>query len=437
MDLRNTSQGLWKNMFFALIAEMDLVVKNLINLFFITRFLGSEGAAAYEVVMPCVMIASAFVAMGYNGVQAVCAKDYGAKDPDSFERHKNAGYTWLLLVMVALSLLFAAFSDSVLDLLGAGEGSQTLYTLSRDCYHMFLLCFVPSLVLWCLACDPDIPMTPIVAVLLTMLMMALLPKKPLAGIITSAILIPVGYWLLGPAIGLLAIYSLHWLGSDMPKLKVSVSAIALIVLLGLCIWASSWLSPYPLRQLARGVDYYWEGNKAGTYEEMEYDMLIRQQNWTAIAGKYDSKSSESLAVRNSAQLAFYNLQRNSKVDLLERMTLSGQTLKSISSAFLMSEVGLQIGMINVSQRSAFEAMEAIPNHNKSARALRRLVETNIVTRNYEVALKYIAILEKTTFYRSWAQRMRPLAEHPDRIKTHLIYQRLQDAYDKGKDMFFY
>ena len=144
MDLRNTSQGLWKNMFFALIAEMDLVVKNLINLFFITRFLGSEGAAAYEVVMPCVMIASAFVAMGYNGVQAVCAKDYGAKDPDSFERHKNAGYTWLLLVMVALSLLFAAFSDSVLDLLGAGEGSQTLYTLSRDCYHMFLLCFVPQ-----------------------------------------------------------------------------------------------------------------------------------------------------------------------------------------------------------------------------------------------------------------------------------------------------
>ena len=303
--------------------------------------------------------------------------------------------------------------------------------------YMFLLCFVPSIALWYLACDPDIPMTPIVAVLLTMLMMALLPKKPLAGIITSAILIPVGYWLLGPAIGLLAIYSLHWLGSDMPKLKVSVSAIALIVLLGMCIWTSSWLSPYPLRQLARGVDYYWEGNKAGTYEEMEYDMLIRQQNWTAIAGKYDMKSSESLAVRNSAQLAFYNLQRTSKVDLLEHMILSGQTLKSISSAFLMSEVGLQIGMINVSQRSAFEAMEAIPNHNKSARALRRLVETNIVTRNYEVALKYIAILEKTTFYRSWAQRMRPLAEHPDRIKTHLIYQRLQDAYDKGKDMFFY
>lgn len=303
--------------------------------------------------------------------------------------------------------------------------------------YMFLLCFVPSLVLWCLACDPDIPMTPIVAVLLTMLMMAILPKKPIVGIITSAILIPIGYWLLGPAIGLLALYSFHWLSCDIPKLKVSASAIALIVLLGLCIWTSSWLSPYPLRQLVRGVDYYWEGNKAGTYEEMEYDMLIRQQNWSAIAGKYDMKSSESLAVRNSAQLAFYNLQRTSKVDLLEHMILSGQTLKSISSAFLMSEVGLQIGMINVSQRSAFEAMEAIPNHNKSARALRRLVETNIVTRNYEVALKYIAILEKTTFYRSWAQRMRPLAEHPDQIKNNLNYQRLQDAYDKGKDMFFY
>lgn len=45
-----------KTLFFALIAEMDLVVKNLINIFFISRFLGSEGAAAYEIVMPCIQM---------------------------------------------------------------------------------------------------------------------------------------------------------------------------------------------------------------------------------------------------------------------------------------------------------------------------------------------------------------------------------------------
>ena len=133
-----------KTLFFALIAEMDLVVKNLINIFFISRFLGSEGAAAYEIVMPCVMVASAFVALGNNGVQAVCAKDYGARDFEAFERHKNAGYTWILLVMAVLTLLFAVFQTPMLDLLGANEGSEALAQLSRECYSLFLLNFLPQ-----------------------------------------------------------------------------------------------------------------------------------------------------------------------------------------------------------------------------------------------------------------------------------------------------
>ena len=98
---------------------------------------------------------------------------------------------------------------------------------------------------------------------------------------------------------------------------------------------------------------------------------------------------------------------------------------------------MQIGMVNIAQRSVFEAMEAIPNYNKSARALRRLVETNIITGQYEVALKYIAILEETTFYRGVARKMKPLAEHPEKIKDFPSYQRLKEIYDKGEDVFFY
>lgn len=133
-----------KALFFALIAEMDLVIKNLINIFFVTRFVGAEGAAAYEIVMPCVMVASALVALGYNGVQAVCAKDYGAGEFEAFERHKNAGYSWTLLAMAVLTLLFAVFRMPMLDLLGASEGSETLARLSKECYSLFLLNFVPQ-----------------------------------------------------------------------------------------------------------------------------------------------------------------------------------------------------------------------------------------------------------------------------------------------------
>lgn len=131
-------------LFFAMIAELDLVAKNLLNIFFITRYIGDEGAAAYEVIMPCVMLSTAFVAMSYNGVQAMCSKDYGAGNMQAFKRHKNAGYTFLLTVMTVLTLIFALFKMPVLDLLGANEGSESFALLCRDCYSVFLFCFIPQ-----------------------------------------------------------------------------------------------------------------------------------------------------------------------------------------------------------------------------------------------------------------------------------------------------
>ena len=147
-SLKSGNEHTWlseaKTVLFAMIAEMDLVVKNLINIFFVSRFLGAEGAAAYEVVMPCIMLVSAFVALGYNGVQAVCAKDYGARDLAAFERHKNAGYTWLITVMTAFTFLLTLFKEPMLDLLGANDGSTALALLSSDCYSIFLFCFIPQ-----------------------------------------------------------------------------------------------------------------------------------------------------------------------------------------------------------------------------------------------------------------------------------------------------
>lgn len=92
--------------------------------------------------MRSLWVASAVVALGFNGVQAICAKDYGAGDFDAFERHKNAGYTWMLMLMAALTLLLALFKGPMLDLLGANDGSAALARLSRECYSVFLLCFV-------------------------------------------------------------------------------------------------------------------------------------------------------------------------------------------------------------------------------------------------------------------------------------------------------
>ena len=109
---------------------------------------------------------------------------------------------------------------------------------------------------------------------------------------------------------------------------------------------------------------------------------------------------------------------------------------SLSSAFIASDIAYQVYWPNIAQRTAFDAMEYIPNNNKSGRALKRLAEISIITQQYDVARKYLSILEETTFYRGWAKQMRTVVEHPDLIKRHPIMQKSLEAYENTEDVFF-
>ena len=296
---------------------------------------------------------------------------------------------------------------------------------------VYLLSFIPSVILWYLACNPKIPMTPIVAVLLTLVLMNLLPKHQKFCQIAVFAMIPIGYWLLGPAMVLMALYFLFTRGSNV------MLRIAPLILLVFCVVGSSWLTPYPLKQIARGVDYYWEKETMGTFEEMEYDMLMRQQRWDEMIEKYHQKGSESLSVNNAVLIVMWQQKRIDQQEVMRRINLDQRALKNIPSAFLMSEVCMPLGMTNMSQRAAFEAMEAIPNYNKSARALQQLVQTNLISGNYKVALKYISLLEQTFFYRSWARKMKTMAARPELLKENPFLYRLKEIYDNDEDMLFY
>ena len=296
---------------------------------------------------------------------------------------------------------------------------------------IYLLSFIPSIILWYLICNPKIPMTPIVAVLLTLVLMNLLPKHQKACRIAAFAMIPIGYWLLGPAVVLLALYLLFTRGSNV-MLRITP-----LILLVFCVVGSSWLTPYPLKQIARGVDYYWEKETMGTFEEMEYDMLMRQQRWDEMIEKYHQKGSESLSVNNAVLIVMWQQKRIDQQEVMRRINLDQRALKNIPSAFLMSEVCMPLGMTNMSQRAAFEAMEAIPNYNKSARALQQLVQTNMITGNPKVALKYLSLLEQTTFYRGWARKMKNMVKQPELMKQHPHFHQLKEIYDHGEDMLFY
>ena len=109
---------------------------------------------------------------------------------------------------------------------------------------------------------------------------------------------------------------------------------------------------------------------------------------------------------------------------------------SLSSAFIVSELATQLSWTAISQRAAFEAMEYIPNCNKSGRALKNLTEICIITGQYALAEKYLSILDETTFYRQWVRKMRPLVNDPKLIEQYPFMKKSRDTYLKTKDFFF-
>lgn len=303
---------------------------------------------------------------------------------------------------------------------------------------LFPISFVPSIALWYLLCDLDTSMTLPAAVLLTMLLMLLLPNKKKQSLICSLFLVPIGYWIAGPVVLLLSLYHLRWLRGGQSKLLVVSEMAALALLLVASVVVSSRFVPYSLQNLAKGVDYQMIlPDKAGTYEELTYDYLLQLKDWDGIIKKSYNEEPKSLACRNVVRMAKYYRGQIGADELKENLLHTDKVLTSGSAAMMMSDVYLHMGFINISQRAAFEVMESSPNFNKSAREMSRLVETNLITGQYEVALKYIALLEETLFYRNWARQMRELATHPETIKDTSFYGELQKVYGQTVDVFFF
>ena len=174
----------------------------------------------------------------------------------------------------------------------------------------------------------------------------------------------------------------------------------------------------------------------GTEEEMEYDYLIRKSDWVGIVKKSSEKSPLSYACNSAAALAQFETGQMNQQSLVENVPIAKQVLSGRSAAFIMSDVYMRTGLVSLSQRSAFEAMESIENFNKSGRSLTRLVECSLIYGQYELTRKYCAILEQTLFYRDWAQRMKALADHPEQIDSHPTYGSLRKLCEKASDNFF-
>lgn len=171
-------------------------------------------------------------------------------------------------------------------------------------------------------------------------------------------------------------------------------------------------------------------------EEEIYDRLQRKTDWKAIVKQNQQQPTHSLACHKVVVLAQYRLGQIPALATQECLADTREVLASPLAAMMMSDVYIQLGMVNMAQRAAFESMVKEPDLKKNERALMRLTETAIITRQYEVARKYIAILETITSHSKWVSDMRQLAEHPELIEQNAVYKQLRETYEKTKDQFF-
>lgn len=169
----------------------------------------------------------------------------------------------------------------------------------------------------------------------------------------------------------------------------------------------------------------------GTDEEQEYDALQRKGEWEQIVNKSQQKPLQSAACQKVVRLAQYRLDLAGHSALKECLADSRDVLTSPLAALMMSDVYMQLGMVNMAQRAAFEAMVKMGPETDNGRALRRLTETAVITKQYDLALKYISLLEDNPTHRDWARSMRQVIAHPTPE-----YEKLQRSYEATEDQFF-
>ena len=137
-----------------------------------------------------------------------------------------------------------------------------------------------------------------------------------------------------------------------------VSAIALILLLTVCMFCSLRVTPYPLRNVAQGIDYVWNTGKIGTDEEMQYDLLLREADWKSILQKASLQPPHSAASRHIVQLAAWYQGQISQQQLAETFSNVRESINSSVAAGMMSDFCMHLGVLNIAQRAAFELNES-------------------------------------------------------------------------------
>ena len=375
---------------------------------------------------------------------------------------------------------------------------------ARHDFPGYLLSFLPSIALWCAMGDQNVLLSFVVALFGALVIGWIHNRfhNRLVKVVFELVSTALVYWFLGPVVFLYAALMIgDTLKNAKQKGNVfsgiGYSAVILILTIAWILLTTQTLQ-YPLYRIFAGLNYYrypgtisplpfvvmvwavvipflgmipchrkslqklqqskvvivlsyvlvivasWFGIKASfdemTYELIDYDFLVRTEQWDKIIEKAEKKqattplsvSCVNLALSQKGVLAdrLFEFYQNGGEGLFP--TFTRDMISPVSTA----EIFFRLGMVNDAERYMFEAQEAIPNYRKSARLTRRIIECEIINGNYQLDAKLLRLLQKTLFYSNWANQTMALLGNEKAINRHPIYGKLRKYREKKQDFLF-
>ena len=358
-------------------------------------------------------------------------------------------FAWVGALIIGILLTLVQFLTHRLS--NSPLGRRTLATNGTQEW-LYGLSFVPSFLLWLFLLDENALLGGVWAVLLTQIALWVLLKLPdgwlrrILLIVAFAIL----YWI--------AFGGSHYYRNPTVFPTLLYAAWISAIIIPLVMWfvvrgkksendqqqnnsLTYYLIPltsYILVFVVMGT-LVWKNANFKAEKVMQYDFMARHQQWNRILETVNAEKPNNqigVTVQNLA-LAMRGLLVDHLFDYNQN-GISGllpDVKEDATSPMPTAEAFYQLGMIYVAQRTVFEAQEAILDFQKSARCYKRLAQTNLIIGSYEVARKYLSALQKTLFYREWANETLPLLGNEEAISKHPEYGRLrQCAY--GEDFYF-
>ena len=368
---------------------------------------------------------------------------------------------------------------------------------SHDVYYP--LSFVPSLMLWSYMGDENVLLAFVIDLLAAVALMwfyhvvsrnQTFPHRKWQKTVFLLLALPIGYVLTGPCVLMVPVYVLLYEVFHGRVLGGFAGVVSLLYLVAFILLGARWWA-YPLPNLFFGItDYRYPVFSPGyelvlelvtvclpllmgklpavrrtsltaaclslllcgaaffslsrsydplKYELITYDFYVRTNQWGKAIEKAEKKQPStpfavacvnlSLAMQGELSDRLFDFYQRGAEGLFPAFS------RDMTSPLPVCETFFRLGMVNDAERYAFEAQEAIPNHRKSGRLTKRLVECNIINGQYEVARKYLRMLGKTIFYAKWAKEQMNLIDS-QKVDSNPIYAKARAFRQKKQDFLF-